>query len=729
MRQFHINKFAGQNIKKDPLKIPVGEFSSIVGLRPDKDIIETFKEPKDVKIPVPVLKFANFGLELEDLQTQTFNTTPLSVGPYGTAKSIVALKVSGSLAANEIITLFTGATYAGTPVKLSIYADDAGGTIPGTNVSLFSDYTQTSSLSPSPAYVGLVNAPSQALSTSYWVGFESSTTNNLLNSKLYHGAGSGTDSWQVWNGASWEAFSIAFPAIVSRPFFFVVGSSLETAPDDMKLVKMPYKSSQEDLTTTGNDFTKLTQISFNNMCTVGAENTTEGTTQNIIFRPGKFSMPLGSAQTVTTMSNTLFVLKDGVVAATANNTQYCVPIILQKYIYTILGGASEEVQEYRKLEISYFNGSLIVAGYGPDKTSHSPCYYQMNQIPSDLQGNESNGAVGYDTVDTLPELPKKVNIFNRTILFSNTHDFPFRSYYGLPGTFSGFDSAINILNITDGNAILAIEKYGSKLLYFTHHEVLALGGVPGLNATLHTIKTTGILGEFSLKLTAKGLFCGLSDGLFLYTGSFLEIPDHWGLFEEKEQRIEPYYLRFVDYPSEEELYFFEKDIVNPGNISRIVNILNYHTGEGYSKPINLIEETSVATESADFLKTQIVFFEGNQARQHEGDDEKYSRISADTGWIDVDPNMEFKQFKDIAIEVYTTRVNVPLYVAAITDTGGFKTFILDFIDNNVIIKRIKQNFNFSGRLIKFHISGLATTDEQIKISRISTYYNEGKLTP
>lgn len=736
MKQFHIDKFTGMNAKDNPVKLPAGEFQLQKGARVNSESIQQVSNHDTLTFPIPTV-LASEGLNY----AFSVGTGFTQLNPGGITTSEIAVKVTGSLTAGDLVTLFIP-TYSNgvTSISCSIFADDAGGSLPGTNISRHGVafgaevpiYSSTSPVTTQDvAWTNVSNTVNVDV-TNYWISFIA-TTDILTATSTYvaEGFGSFSSTWAARTAGTgaFSPFTTIFPG-KNEPFYKVVGSTTGK-PDDAKLVHMPYE--QVSLTVDG-----TTQELAVNDASRYAMNTIllENGDQTLQWKPRLVSDAF-SSQKVTYLKETLFVLKDGIIAATAKNSSNCVPIMCQNF--EIVGNsliAPSGEKPWRTLDIEYFNGALVVSGFGVDLYRRNPCYYQLASTqtatgfgyPNTSFTYSTGVATGYDTADTLPEYPRGVFVYNNTIVFYRTPAAPYRVHYSIPGEFAGFTST-DFLNITNGDEIIKAQVTKNRLLFGTHEAIYLLNGVMGFNASLQQIKSTGLLSKDAMINIPGGTAMALSDGIFLYNGSWNFVEDKLGLytdnvFDSTISGLRSTYgnnLKFTHIPRWKEIA-----VTLEGHSGILV--FNYQNGSTYYLNPDS-PEIELMGNYPDLVHPNMLWYQSGVCRGFELDSTSSYGLNLTGGWIDVDPEVDKKQFKTITLQLQEQAEDDSMTVRVTTDEGHQKETVFnfnDYADNNV--SRLKFDINMSARLIKIDIfNNSATNVDKITISKITVQYNDGKL--
>lgn len=480
-----------------------------------------------------------------------------------------------------------------------------------------------------------------------------------------------------------------------QPMVVIVRSTTGIV-DDMKAITLPY-TTKKIAGTIGTDrvFSESSIIEPHILATV--HNSSAPTYKNaIISSIGGVNQPVNgwTGQDAYITSKTILVKKDNVIAATAPDTQYCVPIMFQKP-GLIDPDDTDTVINHDTLDAIVSNGNLILTGCGIDATSHVPNYV-------DLATNHGKAlSVG-------PDAPEFIDLQGLALVFSKNYKFPFRMWYGVPGIINSFSPNF-IENIFLGDPIITTAKFSNSLLYFSPTEIKRFSGVPGPGSVAPQIWTEGTKSKFGVVETKIGIFCLLDRQLYLYNGSMLPVKDLSDIIREKNDELRT--EAFLIHLEKEEEILIQLD---PSDSDCII----YNYAQQKFRTIDIT--SSFWRGSLPGLNRNILYVDGSNFKTLYGGS-TYAAIIVQSGWISFAAELKNIKYLKFIIEASATSVDTLINIQF-----DFEN-ISPIIYNNINLKHgtneyveVIEKLGVTARRFKYTITSSATI-EQPKIHRIKVY--------
>lgn len=481
-----------------------------------------------------------------------------------------------------------------------------------------------------------------------------------------------------------------------KPMMVIV-TSTQAAVDDMKAVTLPHAPKKITGTVGANRaFSESSIITPNILSTV--HNPSAPTYKNaIVSSIGAVNQPTNgwSGQDAYMIPKVILVKKDNVIAATAPDTQYCVPLAFHKN-GLIDTDDPTTVVPHDTLDAVVFNGNLALTGCGVDSVLHAPNYV-------DLATNHTK-ALSYG-----PSAPEFVNVQGLALVYSKNYKYPFRTWYGVPGIIDSF-AGNYIENIFLGDPIITVKSFQNSLLYFSPSGVKRYSGVPGSSSAAPQIWTEGMKSRFGAVETKLGVFCLLNRQLYLYNGSMVPIRDLTDIIRTKDDELRT--NAFLMHLEKEEEILIQLD---PSDSECII----YNYGQQKFRTINI---------TSNFWRGNLPGLDRNLLYEDSGNlktlygGTTYAAITAEGGWISPFPELKNVKFLKYVIEASATSASTLINVEFdFENISPIQHTSIDLQHATHDYIEITKELGVTARRFKVKITSSATT-EQPKIHRIKVYY-------
>lgn len=709
MNQFLIKNFAGQNNLGAETTIQPNEFYYLKNLSTKKGAACGFNaENGGTTMPTPLRVQGETDL-------WSFTGTEVVVGSFSANIPYGVFCSGKSLSAYEMVTLLMPVCAGSAGLcQLQVYSNNSG--VPGSALSAAVGSRVVFDADPAGKPVWrAVWAMTEHAVTDYWLVFSFSVNVDVLCKTQSH-------SWKQYD-PHWEAPDLG---VGDRLPAHVISTSQLSGYDHLFPITLPYDTVPAEVTKSSinwkidsfrwtKNFGLVLKHGTNYYINMGGYEIDDAHNVGRINCGGTTF----SGETLYPVSDVNIVVNDGIIAFTYPGTPCCVPIGYVEPSFPSYAAAGTQSGAFANNRVSceVFQNNIVLGIPGPHYHADRwhPCYFLLTSAAG---SNNKDRIMPFDSACGCAPLFAKT--LANTLVFLNynegSHEQTLKNHrlcYSAPGELDSFDHGVDFENIFMGSPIIDCFSCANQLVVSSNDEVKVLAGVVGSSAVLSKSSLPPFYAH--VKISSGNIMLLTRKGLVIYNGSYKILPDNLNIIKD---------FKYSSFMQGAELLYddFHKVVVIKTGQGFAPYAFDCDVGSFFM--YDYYDSSNI--KNGTFEGQQRIFVNSTEGIQLINGGGNYKGVVAESGWIDVDPEIENKAFQFTSVEFSTTNTSTFVNLYVYLERG--ETYSFPNIDLNQpgSYYRVHKRTDGQGKRIKYKITSSNNTTGQIVIHGVTFYYNPAK---